>query len=457
METLHFISNGEDPYPAENSKRKRRTRSISTFLNAMPLFNVPNIKSTSSSSRATESRTRSSMEIPNLLINKLNHHSSKALKGDVPQNVKSRCSVAGLKDWWKNMHANVKANVSSAGLNPFLDAMVQYSGHVDITLALLSKLIPLNELVDQPDQIEVLLGCVPEYVKDEIGAYDWGSAAYVTLFDYMVRFSLCAQSLGGYLLIWDIWAYEYLRLGASCLKDTREDAYPHMLCWVNWDPWRGVASPPNHRVHVRMSVCRTLFVGPLGRYWYLGERVHPQGLVEKGNTEEKEDDEEDYKVSSSEESDVFCISPPRHQHEEEMPIPQVEGLPTLPSDGQFGINFAQECYAMIGSLKRMQLTLTYIAHTERTRMAGQMAELNRQVDQRREFRGGGASSSSGAPPLYYCHTPVNFYAPYHPQPLMGFNVPLANVGGSSPYAESPHVNLDNDEDDDGRSPKRGRS
>jgi hypothetical protein len=32
------------------------------------------------------------------------------------------------------MHANVKANVSSAGLNPFLDAMVQYSGHVDITL-----------------------------------------------------------------------------------------------------------------------------------------------------------------------------------------------------------------------------------------------------------------------------------------------------------------------------------
>ncbi|GMY13065.1 hypothetical protein FCV25MIE_08304, partial [Fagus crenata] len=360
---------------------------------------------------------------------------------DVPQNVKSRCSVARLKDWWKNMHANVKAIVSSAGLNPFLDAMMQYSGRVDITLALLSKLIPLNELVDQPDQIEVLLGCVPEYVKDEIGAYDWGSAAYVTLFDYMVRFSLCAQSLGGYLLIWDIRAYEYLRLGASCLKGTREDAYPRMLCWVNSN---------------RVPSSRHLSTFPELRCCL--DNITPlEGLVEKGNTEEKEDDEEDYEVSSSEESDVFCISPPRHQHEEEMPIPRVEGLPTLPSDGQFGINFAQECYAMIGSLKRMQLTLMYIAHTEQTRMAGQMAELNRQVDQRREFRGGGASSSSGAPPLYYCHTPANFYAPYHPQPLMGFNVPLANVGGSSPYAESPHVNLDNDEDDDGRSPKRGRS
>ena len=87
-----------------------------------------------------------------------------------------------------------------------------------------------------------------------------------------------------------------------------------------------------------------------------------------------------------------------------------------------------------------------------------MDELNRQVDQlEREFRGGGASSSSGALAPYYYHTPANFYAPCHPQPPMGFNVPPPNVGGSSPYAASTHLDLDDDEDDDGRSPKRGRS
>ena len=150
-----------------------------------------------------------------------------------------------------------------------------------------SKLIPLNELVDQPDQIEVLLGCVSEYVKgnnvchtwilknypmnppgyvrkieqharafllcligciyvpntsstvsvgfsncladlDEIRAYDWGSAAYVTLFDYMVRFSLCAQSLGGYLLIWDV-RNSISNSVACCLFTFR---YTLMLCYL---------------------------------------------------------------------------------------------------------------------------------------------------------------------------------------------------------------------------------
>ncbi|GMY19917.1 hypothetical protein FCV25MIE_15156, partial [Fagus crenata] len=143
------------------------------------------------------------------------------------------------------------------------------------------------------------------------------------------------------------------------------------------------------------------------------------GPVEKGSTVEKEDDE----VGSPEEIDVVRVSPPRHQHEGYLPMPQ--------HDAPFGIDFAQECYAMIRSLKKMLLTLMCIAHTERTRMAGQMDVLNWQVNQlEREFRGGGASSSSGAPAPYYYHTPVNFYAPYHPQPPMGFNVPPPNVGGS---------------------------
>ncbi|GMY19912.1 hypothetical protein FCV25MIE_15151, partial [Fagus crenata] len=109
------------------------------------------------------------------------------------------------------------------------------------------------------------------------------------------------------------------------------------------------------------------------------------GPVEKGSTVEKEDDE----VGSPEEIDVVRVSPPRHQHEGYLPMPQHDAP------------------------------------------AGQMDVLNWQVNQlEREFRGGGASSSSGAPAPYYYHTPVNFYAPYHPQPPMGFNVPPPNVGGS---------------------------
>ncbi|GMY09102.1 protein MAIN-LIKE 1-like isoform X6 [Fagus crenata] len=133
--------------------------------------------------------------------------------------------------------------------------------------------------------------------------YNWGGAAYATMFHYMAHFS-CKKlkSLRGLL---NVWAYEYLHLGTPSLNQQKADTFPRLSRWtsanrvsstkprsklvelrrmidnltpedVNWNPWFVVNLPKEFQYCQILLKRRVLFECAFGRYLHLGERVFSQ-------------------------------------------------------------------------------------------------------------------------------------------------------------------------------------
>ncbi|XP_030945395.1 uncharacterized protein LOC115969900 [Quercus lobata] len=138
---------------------------------------------------------------------------------------------------------------------------------------------------------------------DDIGKYDWGGMTYATLLHYMVQYSRCAMNnLGGPLFTWEIWMYEYFGVGPK-LHNSKAQVFPRFFRWssrnrisggkkrtlqdwrliiesltetnMNLDPWQ-VVTISNKYSGLTLNRRKILFECPLGRYWYLGDRVLAQ-------------------------------------------------------------------------------------------------------------------------------------------------------------------------------------
>ncbi|GMY25451.1 protein MAIN-LIKE 1-like isoform X6 [Fagus crenata] len=98
---------------------------------------------------------------------------------------------------------------------------------------------------------------------NSLNQYNWGGAAYATMFHYMAHFSRKKlKSLGGLLNVWEVWAYEYLHLGTPSLNQHKADTFPRLSRRTSAN--RVSSTKPRSKL------------AELRRYWYLGERVFSQ-------------------------------------------------------------------------------------------------------------------------------------------------------------------------------------
>nr|XP_027083653.1 protein MAIN-LIKE 2-like [Coffea arabica] len=147
------------------------------------------------------------------------------------------------------------------------------------------------------------LCCLPALEDvDHIGDYNWGGAGMATLYRFMSAVSRRrTKSLGGYSFVWEVWAYEILQLSPYKLKQDERDVLPRIWRWrscnrasrqspstvehfrraidtinpnnVNWLPFPAMALPSRYLKSKELTATRLLLDGPMGRFYYLGERV----------------------------------------------------------------------------------------------------------------------------------------------------------------------------------------
>ncbi|KAI8573239.1 hypothetical protein RHMOL_Rhmol01G0263100 [Rhododendron molle] len=137
--------------------------------------------------------------------------------------------------------------------------------------------------------------------------FDWGGAALATAYTFMGNSSRTGKSTAGYWRIWELWAYEVLRMYPPQCKHPDLSVLPRALKWskkmmgpkegrgqlnafrlyldelraeqVNWNPWRMAGAEPEYLAESRViTASRVLLESAFGWQWYLGDRVSRQSL-----------------------------------------------------------------------------------------------------------------------------------------------------------------------------------
>ncbi|KAI8535752.1 hypothetical protein RHMOL_Rhmol10G0198200 [Rhododendron molle] len=137
--------------------------------------------------------------------------------------------------------------------------------------------------------------------------FDWGGAALATAYTFLGNSSRTGKSTAGYWRIWELWAYEVLRMYPPQCKHPDLSTLPRALIWskkymglkegrgnldayrlyldelrasqVNWNPWRVAGAEPTYLARSRaITASRVLLESAFGWQWYLGDRVTRQSL-----------------------------------------------------------------------------------------------------------------------------------------------------------------------------------
>ncbi|CDP20769.1 unnamed protein product [Coffea canephora] len=132
------------------------------------------------------------------------------------------------------------------------------------------------------------LCCLPALEDvDRIGDYNWGGAGMATLYRFMSAVSRQrTKSLGGYSFVWEVWAYEILQLKPADNHRLRSNIFAAQLTpltrktLVNWLPFPAMALPSRYLKSKELTATRLLLDSPMGRFYYLGERVIRQVYVQ---------------------------------------------------------------------------------------------------------------------------------------------------------------------------------
>ncbi|KAI8567912.1 hypothetical protein RHMOL_Rhmol02G0158100 [Rhododendron molle] len=137
--------------------------------------------------------------------------------------------------------------------------------------------------------------------------FDWGGAALGTAYLFLGDSSRTEQSTAGYWLIWELWAYEVLKMYPPQCKHHDLSTLPRAMIWskenmgtkegrgslnayrlylddlrasqVEWNPWRVVRPEPEYLARSQaVTASRVLLESAFGWQWYLGDRVTSQSL-----------------------------------------------------------------------------------------------------------------------------------------------------------------------------------
>ncbi|KAI8535785.1 hypothetical protein RHMOL_Rhmol10G0201000 [Rhododendron molle] len=137
--------------------------------------------------------------------------------------------------------------------------------------------------------------------------FDWGGPALGTAYAFLGNSSRIEQSTAGYWRVWELWAYEVLRMYTPKCKHPDLSTLPRALIWskknmgkkegrgdlnafrpylddlrasqINWDPWRTTRPEPEYLTRSRaITAGRVLLESAFGWQWYLGDRVTCQSL-----------------------------------------------------------------------------------------------------------------------------------------------------------------------------------
>ncbi|KAI8568937.1 hypothetical protein RHMOL_Rhmol02G0239600 [Rhododendron molle] len=137
--------------------------------------------------------------------------------------------------------------------------------------------------------------------------FDWGGAALGTAYQFFGDASRNGQSMAGYWRVWELWAYEVLRMYPPECKHPDLSTLPRALIWskeyrgtkegrgslnayrlyldelrasqVEWNPWRTSGPEPEYLAQSRVvTASRVLLESAFGWQWYLGDRVVRQSL-----------------------------------------------------------------------------------------------------------------------------------------------------------------------------------
>ncbi|KAI8551022.1 hypothetical protein RHMOL_Rhmol06G0152500 [Rhododendron molle] len=109
--------------------------------------------------------------------------------------------------------------------------------------------------------------------------FDWGGAALGTAYAFLGNSSRTGQSTAGYWRVWELWAYEVMRMYSPKCKHPDLSTLPHALIWnkknmeskegrghlntfrlylddlrasqINWDPWRVARVEPEYLARSR--------------------------------------------------------------------------------------------------------------------------------------------------------------------------------------------------------------
>ncbi|KAI8571324.1 hypothetical protein RHMOL_Rhmol01G0110900 [Rhododendron molle] len=131
--------------------------------------------------------------------------------------------------------------------------------------------------------------------------FDWGGAALGTAYVFLGNSSRTGKSTAGYWRVWELWAYEVLRMYPPQCKHPDLSTLPRALIWskkymgpkegrgsldayrlyldelrasqINWNPWRVAGAEPGY-----LARSRVLLESAFGWQWCLGDRVSRQSL-----------------------------------------------------------------------------------------------------------------------------------------------------------------------------------
>ncbi|KAI8529966.1 hypothetical protein RHMOL_Rhmol11G0017100 [Rhododendron molle] len=132
--------------------------------------------------------------------------------------------------------------------------------------------------------------------------FDWGGAALGAAYGFLGDSSRTEQSTAGYWRVWELWAYEVLRMYPPKYKDPDLSTLPRAVIWskknmgtkegkgdlnaftlylddlkasqINWDPWRAAGPEPEYLARSRaVTASRVLLESAFGWQWCLGDRV----------------------------------------------------------------------------------------------------------------------------------------------------------------------------------------
>ncbi|KAI8542863.1 hypothetical protein RHMOL_Rhmol08G0173000 [Rhododendron molle] len=137
--------------------------------------------------------------------------------------------------------------------------------------------------------------------------FDWGGAALGTAYAFLGDLSRTRKSMAGYWRVWELWAYEVLRMYPPQCKHPDLSTLPRALIWskknmgpkegrgslnayrlyldelrasqINWNPWSVAGAEPKYLARSRaIAASRVLLESAFGCQWYLGDRVLCQSL-----------------------------------------------------------------------------------------------------------------------------------------------------------------------------------
>ncbi|XP_058225789.1 uncharacterized protein LOC131334672 isoform X2 [Rhododendron vialii] len=137
--------------------------------------------------------------------------------------------------------------------------------------------------------------------------FDWGGAALGTCYGFMGDFTRIKKAVAGYWRVWELWAYEVLKMYPPENKCPDLRTLPRALIWgpphrgqkkskgslqafrvyldelsstqIEWNPWGGAVPEPEYVARSRVvTASRVLLESAFGWQWYLGDRVTRQSL-----------------------------------------------------------------------------------------------------------------------------------------------------------------------------------